>query len=76
VFQGTRCVAVATSATVAASASDPPGRRRQSVARNGAGDALILLVIPAKRFSTAEGLVKPGSSAFKSLKARALDDQT
>jgi len=35
-----------------------------------------LLVIPARRFSTAEGLVKLGSSAFRPLSAKALDDQS
>jgi len=33
-------------------------------------EGLILLVIPARRFSTAEGLVNLGSSAFKSLNVK------
>jgi len=32
-----------------------------------------LPVIPARRFSTAEGLVKPEFSDFKSLKTKSLD---
>jgi len=36
-------------------------------------EGLILLVIPARCFSTAEGLVKQESSAFKLLNAKTLD---
>jgi len=36
-------------------------------------EVLILPVIPAKRFSTAEGLVKLGPSACRSLNAKTLD---